>query len=28
VLPWDPEPGTAKAAPAESGCHMHFVLTP
>lgn len=28
VLPWDPEPDTAKAAPAESGCHMHFVLTP
>ncbi len=27
VLPWDPQPGTPRALPAESGCHMHFVLT-
>ena len=26
VLPWDAQPSTPRAAPAESGCHMHFVL--
>lgn len=25
VLPWDAQPSTPRAAPAESGCHMHFV---
>jgi len=26
VVPWDAQPGPPRATPAESGCHMHFVL--